>query len=120
MEISTLNLLLIYALVAALNTAAHWLPWDIAPALADERGRMRRLAAYVYGTLTIFLGCVLGALAEGLTGANEVGLTAAILFLAGAIVSAGLGTLIPYCLDTLREKEILAADVKDYEQTLKG
>jgi hypothetical protein len=81
---------------------------------------MRRLAAYVYGTLTIFLGCVLGALAESLTGAQVVDVWRAVLFLAGAIVSAGLGTLIPYCLDTLREKEILAADVKDYEQTLKG
>jgi urea transporter len=119
-NISTLILLLIYALVAALNTAAHWLPWDIVPALADERGRMRRLAAYVYGTLTILLGCVLGALAESLTGTQVVDVWSAVLFLAGAIVSAGVGTLIPYCIDTLREGKILAADVEDYEQTLEG
>ena len=120
MNISTLILLLIYALVAALNTAAHWLPWDVVPLLADERGRMRRLAAYIYGTLTIFLGCVLGAVAESLTGAPEVDAWSAVLFLAGTVVAAGLGTVTPYCIDTLREREILAADVKDYEQTFQG
>ena len=118
MDISVLVRMLICAVVAALNTAAHWLPWQ-ALRLADGQGRMKRLAAYSYGTGTILSGIVLGAVAETLVGATQVGVWPAVGFVGLVMAAAGVGTALPYALDALHAGQMAAADVRDlYEQTL--
>ncbi len=111
---------LVYAIVFLINWAGHWVPWDAIPAFVDERGELHRILAYVHGTLSIFGGVTLGAAIRQMLGRPRVPVWEGVLYMAFCIFSAGVGTIIPYVVDELKERRILAHDVNDYEQTLKG
>jgi hypothetical protein len=109
---------LIYVFVAWVNFGGHFLPWHVVESLADDRGRLHRLAAYVYGTLAIFVGFIVRVTiwqSLGMQPSAREYLTVNFLI----ILSAGIGTLLAYGLDVLVEHRALQGDLQDYE-TYKG
>ncbi len=107
---------LICVVVALLNVAAHWFPWQVLPGAMDDDGRLRRLLAYVYGTATILLGMVAAALLWTLAGRALVSPWLFVLVLAAVIAAAGAGTAATYLVDLAGEHQVLILDVADLEQ----
>ena len=106
--------MLIALLVALINVAGHWCPWHVIPGVADERGRLRRLLAYAYGVVSIWLGMAAIVLLWSVVAWET---PAAVLWLLTVMmVAAGIGTLAGYLVDVLHEHQALQGDVADYEQ----
>ncbi len=100
--------LLIVAVVFLLNWGAHWMPWSVV-ALADRDGRMKRVAAYVFGTLTIITGFALWT-----RDWHQVGMLVVV------VVSAGAGAVAARVVRAVREYQALKGDVADMGQVLAG
>lgn len=111
---------IVFLTVASLNWGAHWFPWAIIPGITNARGKLRRVPAYTHGTLTIIIGCVFGALLRVEEGILTVPVWHAVLYLCACACAAGVGTIIPYLIDTLHEKRALAEDVQDLEELARG
>jgi hypothetical protein len=111
---------IVFLVVASLNWGAHWFPWAIIPGITNACGRLRRVPAYTHGTLTIIIGCALGALLRVEEGILTVNIWHAVLYLCACACSAGIGTVIPYVIDTLHEKRALTEDVHDLEELARG
>jgi hypothetical protein len=102
------------------NFAGHWFPWRAFPFLVDERGELHRLLAYVHGTLSIVVGVVLAALWRSLAGEASIDVWDAVLFYLCDVAAAGLGTLVPYAIDSWAHKRTLEADRDIYEQAIQS
>jgi len=107
---------LICLVVALLNVAAHWFPWQVLPGAMDDDGRLRRLLAYGYGSATILLGMVAVAVAWTCAGRELVSPWLFVLVLAAVILAAGVGTLGSYLVDLAGEHQVLLLDVADLEE----
>jgi len=107
---------LICVVVALLNVAAHWFPWQVVPGAMDDEGRLRRLLAYGYGTGTILLGMVAVALVWTLAGREVVSPWLFVLVLAAVMAAAGTGTVAAYWVDLAGEHRALVGDMADLEQ----
>lgn len=90
-------------LPAAACVAAHYFPWR----RWYRRGRLPRVAAYVFGVLAILLPATVAA---QLT-AHSADDALALLWLAA--LSAAAGTLIPWCIDAAARREYAAGDELD-------
>ena len=110
------SVVLVCLVVALLNVAAHWFPWQVLPGAMDEAGRLRRLLAYAYGTSTILLGMVAVAVAWTCAGRVLVSPWLFVLVLAGVILAAGVGTMASYLVDLAGEHQVLLLDVADLEE----
>lgn len=93
------------SLPAAICVAGHYLPWRI----WFRRGRLPRLAAYVFGLLAILLPATVAALLAALTVPDAL----ALFWLAA--LSAGAGTAIPWWHDNAKRAEYRRADEMDIE-----
>lgn len=111
---------LLLAVVGLWNYGAHWTPWQMVPFLVDEGGELHRVVAYVHGGLTILIACATWSLARWLLGVALVASWSAAVFLAGAFLSAGLGTITPRVFRWIVESQARQADRQDYEQALGG
>jgi len=107
---------LVCVVVALLNVAAHWFPWQVVPGAMDDKGRLRRLLAYAWGTGTILAGMVAVALVWTLAGRDAVSPWLFVLVLAAMMAAAGAGTVVTYAVDLAGEHRALVEDVADLEQ----
>lgn len=107
-------------LVALLNVAAHFVPWAIVPALVDPQGRLKRLLAFAWGTLTIWFGALICTAVWAVLEWTVASPWVFLLILTGLMLGAGLGTAAAYLIDLIQEHEALRGDVADYEQALES
>jgi len=109
---------LVCVVVALLQVAAHWFPWRVVPGAADAAGRLRRVWAYVYGTVTILLGMALWAGLWSLAGRGPCSPWVVVGGLALVIAAAGLGTLATYAVDAAAEARAVAMDYEELAERL--
>jgi len=112
-----MNELIICLMVAQQNIIGHWFPWAVCPPLADEQGRLRRVAAYVHGTGTIVLGFLCWTLMQR---ASTILVWEAWWMLCKLVVAAAVGTLLPRGVERFLELGWLKGDNKDYEQAIQS
>lgn len=92
--------------------SGNLIPWWALPALADERGELRRIYAYMYGCCGILGGFVLWAMGQV---AVCVSAWVAVRYLALLTVAAGAGALAPRGMRMIAERRALREDLADYE-----
>ena len=102
---------LILLVTGLLLWGGHHFRWHIIPGVANEKGLLKRVGAYVYG-----VGCILAGLAAWCAYLGDwawfwrVGLLA---------LAAGLGTILPRLVKWEAERQARDADEQDREQTIK-
>lgn len=105
---------LILLVVFLLLWGGHWLPWRVLPVLVDERGDLKRVPAYVYGTLCIIGGyaawCVVQAHLLPL-----VDVWQSLAWLVMVTMAAGLGTVTPRVLRWVLDAQATKGDLEDLQ-----
>jgi len=91
----------------------HWMPWRVLLTVVDEDGNLKRVLAYGYGCLIIFLGYSTWAVVYSSIGLPTVGVWSAVRFLMLNMLSAGLGTLMPRGIKWLLERRAKQGDLED-------
>ena len=93
--------------------AGHWLPWRVMPALVNERGDLKRVPAYVYGTSCILIGFAAWCLMRAQSEMPVVFVWDAFGWLVLDVCVAGTGTVAPRIIRWILEQQALKGDVED-------
>lgn len=104
---------LILLVVFLLLLGGHWLPWRVAPGLVDARGDLKRVAAYVYGTLCIVAGFAAWCAMQAQLGMTVVCVWDALAWLVMDVIAAGAGTVTPRVFEWILESQATKGDLED-------
>ena len=92
--------------------SGHWLPWRVFAALVDERGDLKRVPAYVYGTAWMVFGFALWCVVQAQV-MPMVDVWQALAWLMIVVVVAGLGTVTPRVMRWVLDAQARKGDLED-------
>lgn len=104
---------LILLMVFLLLWGGHWLPWRVIPALVDVRGDLKRVPAYVYGTLCILAGFAAWCAMQEV---QLVPVWDALAWLVMDVIAAGAGTVAPRLMRWVLDMQATKGDLEDLQQ----